>query len=46
VAPIPWEVLPQAGIGAGLSIIWSHTYFKNKVLVLENLFSTKHIVWL
>jgi hypothetical protein len=34
-----------AGIGAGLSIIQSHTYFQNKVLVLENLFSNKHIVW-
>jgi hypothetical protein len=44
VGPIPWEVLPQLGIGTGLSIIRSHTYFKNKVLVLENLFSTKHIV--
>jgi hypothetical protein len=45
VGVITWEVLPQLGIGAGLSIIWSHTYLQNKVLVLENLFSTKHIVW-
>ena len=45
VGPITWEVLPQTGIGAGLSIIRSHTYFKNKVLVLENLVSTKRIVW-
>jgi hypothetical protein len=35
-----------AGVGAGLSIIRSHTYFQNKALVLENLFSTKHVVWL
>jgi hypothetical protein len=27
-----------AGIGARLSIIRSHTYFKNKVLVLETYF--------
>jgi hypothetical protein len=29
-----------------IKYIRSHTYFQNKVLVLENLFSTKHIVWL
>jgi hypothetical protein len=40
------EVLPQAGIGAGLSIYGHIRIFKTKVLVLENLFSTKHIVWL
>jgi hypothetical protein len=45
VGPITWKVLPQLGIRARLSIIRSHTYFKNKILVLENLFSTKHIVW-
>ena len=46
VGPITWEVLPQAGIGAGLSIYGHIRIFKTKVLVLENLFSTKHIVWL
>jgi hypothetical protein len=45
VGLITWEVLPQLGIGARLSIIRSHTYFQNKVLVSKNLFSTKHIVW-
>jgi hypothetical protein len=40
------EVLPQAGIGAGLSIYGHIRIFKTKVLVLKNLFSTKHIVWL
>jgi hypothetical protein len=45
VGPITWEVLPQLSIGAGLSIIRSHTYFRNKVLVLQNLFLTEHIVW-
>jgi hypothetical protein len=43
VGPITWKVLPQLGIRARLSIIWSHTYFQNKFLVLENLFSIKHI---
>jgi hypothetical protein len=46
VGPKTWEVFATAGIRARLSIIRSHTYFQNKVLVLENLFSTKHIVWL
>ena len=46
VGPITWEVLPQAGIGAGLSIYGHIRIFKTKVLVLENLFSTKHVVWL
>jgi hypothetical protein len=32
-------------IEASLSIIRSHTYFQNKVLVSKNLFSTKYIVW-
>ena len=45
VGLITWEVLPQAGIGAGLSIYSHIRIFKTKVLVLENLFSTKHIVW-
>jgi hypothetical protein len=45
VGPITWEVLPHVGIGAKLSIIRSHTYFQNKVLVLKSLFSTKQIVW-
>ena len=45
VGPITWEVLPQAGIGARLSIYCHIRIFKTKVLVLENLFSTKHIVW-
>jgi hypothetical protein len=40
VGLITWEVLPQLGIGARLSIIRSHTYFQNKVLVSKNLFST------
>jgi hypothetical protein len=31
--------------GVELSIIQSHTYFQNKILVLKNLVSTKHIVW-
>jgi hypothetical protein len=35
-----------AGIGAGLSIYGHIRIFKTKVLVLENIFSTKHIVWL
>jgi hypothetical protein len=35
-----------AGIGAGLSIYGHIRIFKTKVLVLENLFSTKHIIWL
>jgi hypothetical protein len=35
-----------AGIGAGLSIYSHIRIFKTKVLVLENLFSIKHIVWL
>jgi hypothetical protein len=35
-----------AGIGAGLSIYGHIRIFKTKVLVLKNLFSTKHIVWL
>jgi hypothetical protein len=47
VGPITWEVLPQAGIGAGLSIYDHIHIFKTKVLVSKkNLFSTKHIVWL
>jgi hypothetical protein len=45
VGPITWEVLPQAGIRAGLSIYGHIRIFKTKVLVLKNLFSTKHIVW-
>jgi hypothetical protein len=35
-----------AGIGAGLSIYGHIRIFKTKVLVLKNLFSTKHIVCL
>jgi hypothetical protein len=35
-----------AGIGAGLSIYSHVRIFKTKVLVLKNLFSTKHIVLL
>jgi hypothetical protein len=35
-----------AGIRAGLSIYGHIRIFKTKVLVLKNLFSTKHIVWL
>jgi hypothetical protein len=46
VGPITWEVLPQTGIGARLSIYGHIRIFKPKVLVLKNLFSTKHIVWL
>jgi hypothetical protein len=46
VGPITWEVLPQAGIGARLSIYSHIRIFKAKVLVSKNLFSTKHIVWL
>jgi hypothetical protein len=46
VGPITWEVLPQTGIGAGLSIYDHIRIFKTKVLVSKNLFSTKHIVWL
>jgi hypothetical protein len=46
VGPISWEVLPQAGIRARLSIYSHIRIFKTKVLVLETLFSTKHIVWL
>jgi hypothetical protein len=34
-----------AGIRARLSIYGHIRIFKTKVLVLENLFSTKHIVW-
>jgi hypothetical protein len=34
-----------AGFGAVLSIYGHIRIFKTKVLVLENLFSTKHIVW-
>jgi hypothetical protein len=36
----------KAGIGAELSIYGHIRIFKTKVLVLENLFSTKHIIWL
>jgi hypothetical protein len=43
---VTWEVLPQTGIGARLSIYGHIRIFKPKVLVLKNLFSTKHIVWL
>jgi hypothetical protein len=46
VGLITWEVLPQPSIRAGLSIYGHIRMFKTKVLVLENLFSTKHIVWL
>jgi hypothetical protein len=46
VGPITWEVLPQAGIGVGLSIYGHIRIFKTKVLISKNLFSTKHIVWL
>jgi hypothetical protein len=35
VSPITWEVLPLAGIEAGLSIIRSHTYFQNKSFGFE-----------
>jgi hypothetical protein len=37
------EVLPQAGIGAGLSIYGHIHIFKTKVLVLKSLFSTKGV---
>jgi hypothetical protein len=46
VGPITWAVLPQPGIGARLSIYSHIRIFKTKVLVLEKLFSTKHIGWL
>jgi hypothetical protein len=44
VGPITWEVLPQLGIRARLSIYSHICIFKTKVLVSKNLFSTKHIV--